>query len=109
MAATVIPASVFYRGIQCSTAHITEADNQLLHKLSQQSREYGEGEWIFYTDSGYLLRLDAWQYPVLRLKRLGLSKAVRRLLVTLIRRDAINLIHFDALGELLPGVRTFNW
>jgi hypothetical protein len=103
------PATTRLAGIQCSTAHITEADNQLLHKLSQQSQEYGEGEWIFYTGSGYLLRLDAWQYPVLRLKRLGLSKAARRLLVTLTHRDAINLIHFDALGELLPGVQTFNW
>lgn len=104
-----LPPTTRLAGIQCSTAHITEADNRLLYALSQQPQEYGEGEWIFYTGSGYLLRLDAWQYPVLRLKRLGLSKAARRLLITLIRRYSCNLIHFDALGELLQGVKTFSW
>lgn len=104
-----LPSTTRLAGIQCSTAHITESDNQLLHALSQQSQEYGEGEWIFYAGSGYLLRLDTWQYPVLRLKRLGLSKVARRLLITLISRYSCNLIHFDALGELLLGFKTFNW
>lgn len=104
-----LPAPARLTGIQCSTAHITDTDNQLLHALSQQSQEYGEGEWIFYTGSGYLLRLDAWQYPVLRLKRLGLSKAARRLLITLIRRYSLNFAHFDSLGKLLPEFETFHW
>ncbi|MBK4717198.1 hypothetical protein JJB97_18210, partial [Enterobacterales bacterium BIT-L3] len=38
----------------------------------------GESEWILYTGSGYLLHLEAWSFPVLRLKRLGLSKACRQ-------------------------------
>lgn len=104
-----LPPTTRLASIQCSTAHITEGDNQLLHELSQPSHEYGEGDWIFYTGSGYLLRLDAWQYPVSRLKRLGLSKAARRLLITLIRRYSCNLIHFDALGELLPEFEIFHW
>lgn len=31
------------------------------------------------------MNIGAWSYPVLRLKRLGLSKTFRRLVVTLIR------------------------
>ena len=61
-------------GIRCSTAHITETDNAWLYSLSHQTNDDGETEWIHFTGSGYLLRTDAWSYPVLRLKRLGLSR-----------------------------------
>ncbi|WP_065358416.1 DUF5983 family protein [Kluyvera georgiana] len=103
------PAPARLTGIQCSTAHITDADNQLLYALSHQAEGYGDAEWIFYTGSGYLLRLDAWQYPVLRLKRLGLSKAARKLIITLIHRYSCSIIHFDAFGELLAEFDTFDW
>lgn len=96
-------------GIQCSTAHITEEDNALLFTLSHQNEDFGESEWISYTGSGYLLHLGARSFPVLRLKRLGLSKACRRLVVTLIRRYAVGIVHLDAFGEVLPGFATFDW
>ncbi|HFI7172260.1 TPA: DUF5983 family protein, partial [Escherichia coli] len=64
---------------------------------------------ISYTGSGYLLHLGARSFPVLRLKRLGLSKACRRLVVTLIRRYAVGIVHLDAFGEVLPGFATFDW
>ncbi len=72
-------------GIQCSTAHITEADNTLLFTLSHQHEDFGDSEWIMYTGSGYLIRLYAWSFSVLRLKCFGLSKACRHLVVTLFR------------------------
>ncbi|CAI1008548.1 MULTISPECIES: DUF5983 family protein [Serratia] len=104
-----LPPVTRLTGIQCSTAHITHDDNQLLYQLSHRVEEYGDSEWIHFSGAGYLLRLSAWQYPVLRLKRLGLSKACRRLAVTLIRRYTVSLIHLDACGELLPGFATFDW
>ncbi|MGQ3622334.1 DUF5983 family protein [Escherichia coli] len=96
-------------GIRCSTAHITETDNAWLYSLSHQTSDFGESEWIHFTGSGYLLRTDAWSYPVLRLKRLGLSKTFRRLVITLTRRYGVSLIHLDASAECLPGLPTFNW
>ncbi|EHT1543498.1 hypothetical protein KXD05_002624, partial [Escherichia coli] len=96
-------------GIRCSTAHITETDNAWLYSLSHQTSDFGESEWIHFTGNGYLLRTDAWSYPVLRLKRLGLSKTFRRLVVTLIRRYGVSLIHLDASAECLPGLPTFDW
>ncbi|OUK98212.1 DUF5983 family protein [Escherichia coli] len=77
--------------------------------LSHQTNDTGESEWIHFTGSGYLLRTDAWSYPVLRLKRLGLSKTFRRLVVTLTRRYGVSLIHLDASAECLPGFPTFDW
>ena len=96
-------------GIRCSTAHITAKDNAWLYSLSHQTSDVGESEWVHFTGSGYLLRTDAWSYPVLRLKRLGLSKTFRRLFVTLIQRYGVSLIHLDASAECLPGLPTFNW
>ncbi len=52
--------------------------------------------------------LGAWSFPVLRLKRFGLSKACRRLVVTLIRRYAAGIIHLEAFGEVPPGFTTFD-
>ncbi|WP_438427476.1 DUF5983 family protein [Escherichia coli] len=96
-------------GIRCSTAHITAKDNAWLYSLSHQTNGTGESEWIHFTGSGYLLRTDAWSYPVLRLKRLGLSKTFRRLVVTLTRRYGVSLIHLDASAECLPDLPTFDW
>ena len=99
-----LPVSTFV-----GTAHITEKDNAWLYSLSHQTSDFGESEWIHFTGSGYLLRTDAWSYPVLRLKRLGLSKTFRRLVITLTRRYGVSLIHLDASAECLPGLPTFNW
>ena len=104
-----LPPFATLAGIRCSTAHITEKDNAWLYSLSHQTSDVGESEWIHFTGSGYLLRTDAWSYPVLRLKRLGLSKTFRRLVVTLIQRYGVSLIHLDASAECLPGLPTFNW
>ena len=104
-----LPPFATLAGIRCSTAHITEKDNAWLYSLSHQTSDFGESEWIHFTGSGYLLRTDAWSYPVLRLKRLGLSKTFRRLVITLIRRYGVSLIHLDASAECLPGLPTFDW
>ncbi|XBY08243.1 DUF5983 family protein [Escherichia coli] len=104
-----LPPFATLAGIRCSTAHITEKDNARLYSLSHQTSDFGESEWIHFTGSGYLLRTDAWSYPVLRLKRLGLSKTFRRLVVTLIRRYGVSLIHLDASAGCLPDLPTFDW
>ncbi|WP_336285750.1 DUF5983 family protein [Citrobacter arsenatis] len=104
-----LPPLTVLPGICCSTAHITEEDNALLYALSHQTADFSESEWLHFTGSGYLIRLTAWSYPVLRLKRQGLSKACRRLVVTLIRRYGVGIIHLNASGEVLPGFATFDW
>ncbi|KFD23261.1 DUF5983 family protein [Yokenella regensburgei] len=104
-----LPPYTSLPGICCSTAHITAEDNSLLYVLSHQDLDFGESEWIHFSGSGYLLRLGAWAFPVLRLKSLGLSKACRSLVVTLMRRYSVSIVHLDASGELLPGFATFDW
>ena len=104
-----LPHVALVSGIQCSTAHITAEDNALLFTLSHQHEDFGDSEWISYTGSGYLLYLGAWSFPALQLKRRGLSKAGRRLIVALMRRYQLGIIHLDAFGEVLPGFATFDW
>ncbi|MFZ5001141.1 DUF5983 family protein [Enterobacter asburiae] len=104
-----LPPVTRLNGIQCSTAHITSEDNAILDLAALQRHDGGNGDWILYTGYGYLLRLSARLYPVLELKRMGLSKDCRRLVTTLIRRYGIDILHLDAAGDLLPGFATFGW
>ncbi len=104
-----VPFRTRLSGLCCNTAHITREDNSLLYALSHEDLEYGNAEWIHYTGSGYLIRLDAWTFPILRLKRLGFSRACRRLLLILMRRYQLGIIHLDAFGELLPDFEVFDW
>lgn len=105
IAETPLPSSAGLSGLCCSTAHITGEDIARLEQVSKS----GDGQWVLDTGYGYLLRLNARRHPALRLKRLGLSKACRRLVVTLTRYHHIDILHLDADGDLLPGVETFDW
>ncbi|UAN56225.1 DUF5983 family protein [Serratia sp. JSRIV004] len=96
-------------GLQYSSAHITEDDNVVLYRISHCHEEFSDGEWISFSGTGYLLRLDAWTHPILQLKRLGLSKPCRRLVTTMMKRYQLTYLHIDALGEVLPGFTTFSW
>lgn len=104
-----LPRAARLNGIQCSTAHITCEDNAILDQVTLQRHDGSNSNWILYTGYGYLLRLNARLYPVLELKRMGLSKNCRRLVTTLIQRYGIDILHLDAAGDLLPGFATFDW
>lgn len=104
-----LPRTARLNGIQCSTAHITCEDNAILDQVTLQRHDDSNSEWILYTGYGYLLRLNARLYPVLKLKRMEFSKGCRRLVATLIRRYRIDMLHLDAAGDLLPGFSTFDW
>ncbi|ENU2133751.1 DUF5983 family protein [Salmonella enterica] len=109
VSADIPPPFTSLSGMCCSTAHITGEDNAILDQASLQQHDGGDSDWILYTGYGFLLRLNARRYPVLALKRMGMSKACRLLVVTLIRRYAIGILHLDAFGELLPGFEIFDW
>ena len=104
-----LPSVARLNTILCSTVHIPPVDNTILDQLSLQHHDGDNSDWILYTGYGYLLRLNARLYPVMELKRMGLSKACRRLVVTLMRRYSADIIHFDASGEVLPGFAVFDW
>jgi hypothetical protein len=40
---------------------------------------------------------------------MGLSKTCRRLVVTLMQSDAIDILHLDVFGDVLPEFATFDW
>lgn len=106
---TLLSPSVRLPGLCCSTAHITCEDNAILAQAFLQCHKDSHNAWIHDTGYGYLLRLNARRYPVLELKRMGLSTACRRLVASLMRRYPVDILHLDAAGDLLPGVETFDW
>lgn len=104
MSSDTLPSGALLTGIQCSTAHITDGDNPLLYHASHQQEEYGHGEWLHFTGTGYLIRLNACH-----LRRLGGAKACRRLVVTLMNHHPIAFLNLDAAGDILSGIEAFDW
>lgn len=51
--------------LKCSLEHITKKDNDLLAMLCQSECE---SEWIYESEFGYIIDVDAVRYPVLMLK-----------------------------------------
>lgn len=41
-----------YQYVVCSTAHLTEQDAELFHRLGHQRCEWGDAEWIHLTGTG---------------------------------------------------------
>ncbi|EKQ5163001.1 hypothetical protein P5Q53_004268 [Salmonella enterica] len=92
--------------LECCISHITEDDNLLLTDLSRNTIRR---EWIMDTGVGYLIRLDARMFPLLHLKRYGLSKAARRVIACGMKQADISMIHFSQVGDELPDVEGFGW
>ncbi|WP_416186449.1 DUF5983 family protein [Enterobacter wuhouensis] len=92
--------------LECSLSHITREDSELLSELCRT--EY-ESEWIHESDLGYIIRVDAVSYPLLALKRRGISKAARMLIYTFMIKADISMVHFTSWGETLADVPMFDW
>lgn len=92
--------------LECSTSHITLTDSHLLGDLT---RDMSTREWIHDTGVGFMIRLDAIRFPLLKLKREGLSGAARWVIWHGIRQANISMIHFSSVGDDLDGFQTFDW
>ncbi|MEY8772762.1 DUF5983 family protein [Erwinia sp. ACCC 02193] len=90
-----------------STAHLSADDNALLDEIT--TREVDIGEWIHYIGGGYLLRLTACSAPVLRLKEAGLSKEARRVIASVMRLDAVEILIFESGAPDAEGFTTYSW
>lgn len=101
-----LPRMMLRPVLECSTSHITEADNALLENLSSSDEDSG---WILNSGVGHLLRLDAVYDPLIRLRRLGISRTTRALIARAIRQADISMIHFSSVGEEIEGAPTFDW
>jgi len=66
-------------------------------------------EWIHFTGTGYLLRLSGCSIQYCGLSVWGCRKTCRRLVIALMQFDAIDIIHLDAFGDVLPEFATFDW
>ncbi|PKH19389.1 hypothetical protein CIG19_20350 [Enterobacterales bacterium CwR94] len=92
--------------LECSTSHITLTDN---HILGNMTRNLSSREWVHNTGMGFMIRLDAVRFPLLKLKRNELSRAARWVIWQGMKQANISMIHFSANGDCLDGVQTFEW
>ncbi|QMV54167.1 DUF5983 family protein [Ewingella americana] len=92
------------RGIKCSTFHISKDDAEIFCECSRR-----EGYWLHDTHYGYLLVLSGYKYPCLKLKGLGISKSVRKLVFRLMREQGVEILLFDRDADTLEGFETFAW
>lgn len=97
----------YFRCRAVSTAHLSADDNALLDEIT--TREVDIGEWIHYIGGGYLLRLTACFAPVLRLKEAGLSKEARRVIASVMRSDAVEILIFESGAPEAEGFTTYSW
>lgn len=97
----------YFRCRAVSTAHLSADDNALLDEIT--TREVDIGEWIHYIGGGYLLRLTACSAPVLRLKEAGLSKEARRVIASVMRSDAVEILIFESGAPEAEGFTTYSW
>ncbi|WP_411706165.1 DUF5983 family protein [Edaphovirga cremea] len=95
-------------GVVCSTAHLTADDNERLGWLTDPDL-FKNNDWIYATGYGYIIQLNAYRCPSLALKEKGLSKTVRKLIVTLMKREKINIIHFDRDADIIDVFEVFDW
>lgn len=98
-----------YQYVVCSTAHVSKEDDALLLELCRDTRDGGDAEWVHFTGTGYLVRLSAFSYPLLALKRRGLSHSARRFIYILMTKLGVTLVHFDCYGEVLNGFDVNDW
>lgn len=105
-ARVILPRMMLRSVLECSTSHITEGDNELFESLGSDHEDSG---WILNSGIGHLLRLNAVYDPLIRLKRLGISRTTRALIARAIRKADISMIHFSSVGEEIEGAPTFNW
>lgn len=93
--------------VVCSKSHLTAQDIERLEWLSNP-RVLNHQDWIHYTGYGYLIRLDAYRYPLLALKENKISKSVRKLVLSLMRQYEIRMIHFDCSAGVIEGADVFD-
>lgn len=95
-------------GIVCSTAHFTIEDNERLSWLCD-SDNGPKIDWIHNTGYGYLIQLNAYRYPSIAFREWGMSRGFRWFIVTMMRREKLNIINFDKDAECIDGFAVFDW
>lgn len=92
--------------VVCSTSHMTEGDTYVLDVASRQEIAF---PWVHDTVMGYIIQTNVFRFPLLEMKRRGLSKPFRRFIYHIHKRYHTHYIHFDRDADPLDGEATFDW
>jgi hypothetical protein len=92
--------------IFCSTAHMEKQDTFTLKDIASWGESY---PWVFDMTYGYILDIGGVSYPLLKMKRAGLSKSLRKFVFHMQIKHKANYIHFDCDANPVEGEETFDW
>ena len=90
----------------CSTAHLEKQDAFTLKDIASGGEGY---PWVFDTTYGYILDIGGVSYPLLKMKRAGLSTSLRKFVFHMQRKYKAMYIHFDCDADVVEGEETFDW
>lgn len=101
-----LPAGCVVSELQLSTSHITREDCDILSDITGCCER---PEWIHDTREGFIVRPYAVTRPLLRLKKEGLSKALRSVIYHCMKDSTVQSVHFTSDGSVLDMFETFDW
>lgn len=88
----------------CSTGHMTLGDMKIFQETSQKTINK-----IFNTEYGFILLLDARPKFLKSLKKLGISKSLRKFVYRMVSQYQISMIEFDRDADVILGEEIFYW
>jgi len=91
--------------VVCSTAHLSETDNNKLKFLAVSEDNY---PWIFNTVYGFIIDLTSFKHPLLAMKRCGMSKSLRKF-TAYAKKYQASYVHFGCDGEVIKGEAIYFW
>ncbi|MCC3742554.1 DUF5983 family protein [Rouxiella badensis] len=101
--------------ITLSTAHMTQADSELLAHLSLSQRaslnaaQWGEEEWVIDREYGFIVQLTQREKRLETLLKAGISAALYHVLDTVTKDTGIAFVSFDCDERILTTLPVFDW
>lgn len=92
--------------IFCSTSHFEKQDSFTLKDIASGAECV---PWVFDTTYGCILDIAGIAYPLLKMKRAGLSKSLRRFVYHMQRKHEARYIHFDCDANPVEGEKVYVW
>lgn len=92
--------------VVCSTAHLSETDN---NKLKFQAVSEDNYPWIFNTVYGFIIDLTSFKYPQAEHETLRGIKFTAEIYPAYAKKYQASYVHFDCDGEVIKGEAIYFW
>lgn len=97
---------MFERVAVCSTTHMTKDDALQMEYISMDCQST---PWVYDAKYGFIVDLGTSLFPLLLMKKHGLSKPFRKFAYRMINKHGVKYIHLDCDASVIEGEVTFEW